>query len=432
MRIAFAFLIIMLRLYGNAQRINQGEKYPDEMLHHVFNYTSDSLKLSQFKNKLVILDMWDMRCASCIAAFPKIDALQKQFDKNIQILMVNKQSKDSTLDFFAKRKKIRLPQVPFITTDTKLNEYFPYSGYPYHVWIDSSQTVHFITESHNATPEHIRDFLGGKKLTLDSLIARNYLGPVLRSGNQAWIDHVQIYSLISKCIKGLNVGYASGSADEDKIRISSNCSSIVELFWLAYEEKGRYNFKLPSKLVLEFPDSYPYMRPKDGNQMDNWETEHSYNYELVLPEESKDRLFDYMKQDLERYFGIKGVVEKRKIKGMVLVRTSGEDKLKTKGGKSEDRLRQGSNRNPVTDAARYLTNKEFQIFRLKLKAWVEHSSGLPFNDETNYNGNIDIAICGEVYDSFDVLLLKKALQQYDLDIVSKEIETEVLVLKASK
>jgi thiol-disulfide isomerase/thioredoxin len=429
MKNVFVFAGILVGLYGNAQRISQGGKYPDEMLHHVFNYTNDSLKLSQFKKKLVILDMWDIHCASCIAAFPKINELQKQFDNDIQIVMVNKQSKDSTLQFFAKRKKIKLPGVPFITADKKLNEYFPYSGYPYHVWIDGGQKVHFVTESYNATPEHIRDFLEGKKLMLDSLIARNYLGPLLRSGNQAWIEQVSLYSLISKCTKGLNVGHVNGGMDGNKVRMSSNCSSIAELYRLAYEEGSRYNFGLPVKMVIQLPETYAYVRPKDGKQLDEWEKEHSYNYELVLPEENKEKLHDYMKQDLERYFGIRGEIEKRKINGLVLIRTSTEDKLKTKGGRKEDRLSQGSNGHPVTDTTRYLTNTDFRIFRLKLKAWVEHASGLPFKDETDYEGNIDLAIRGDAYDSNNVLLLKNALQPYDLDIVSKEIEVDVLVLK---
>ena len=132
----------------------------------------------------------------------------------------------------------------------------------------------------------------------------------------------------------------------------SNCSSIAELFRKAFEEYERYDLRLPSKIIMELSNSYPYMRTTDANLTDAWEKEHSYNYELVLPGESKDKIYEYMQADLQRFFGIDARIEKRMMPCMVLVRTSTQNKIKTRGGKPENRLRLNSTYFPIDDTVR--------------------------------------------------------------------------------
>ena len=61
-----------------AQPAQTGQTLPDHVYQNVINYQADTLKLSDFKGKLVILDFWGTRCLSCITAFPKMDSLQKK------------------------------------------------------------------------------------------------------------------------------------------------------------------------------------------------------------------------------------------------------------------------------------------------------------------------------------------------------------------
>src|SRR5258705_5959636 len=55
-----------------------GDKVPDIVFENVLNYKNKKAKLSDFKGKLVILDIWSVGCISCIESFPKLEALQKQ------------------------------------------------------------------------------------------------------------------------------------------------------------------------------------------------------------------------------------------------------------------------------------------------------------------------------------------------------------------
>jgi hypothetical protein len=343
--------------------------------------------------------------------------------------MVNKESKDSTIKFFAKRKKIKLPSVPFVTSDTRLHEYFPYDGYPYQVWIDSEQKVQFITESYNATEEHIMDFLAGKELVLDSLVSRIHSGSIIESGNKNWMNEIQYYSLISPCITGLNVGYANGLKEGNRVSLRSNCYSIAELFQKAFEEYNRYEFRLRSKIIIELPELSMYVRPTDANLTDEWQRNHSYNYELSLPAERKKELYHFMQVDLQRYFGVEAFVEKRKIPCMVLVKNGTMDRLKTRGGKPENKLQLNDVHQPIDDSLRYLKNIAFKELSMSLKAWVEYATKLPYTDETGYEGNIDIAINGNVYDSFNAEALGMELKRYGLDLIEKDKWVEVLVIR---
>jgi hypothetical protein len=54
---------------------------------------------------------------------------------------------------------------------------------------------------------------------------------------------------------------------------------------------------------------------------------------------------------------------------------------------------------------------------------------MPFMDETEFNGNIDIAIDGAVYDSFNLTALQHELGKYDIAIIQKMKLMDVLVLR---
>jgi hypothetical protein len=127
------------------------------------------------------------------------------------------------------------------------------------------------------------------------------------------------------------VGYANGMLENSRVYLRSNCASIAELFQKAFEEYERYDLRLSSKIIIQLPNTYPYMRPDDPNMTDAWEKEHSYNYELVLPGESKNEIYEYMQADIQRFFGIDARIEKRMIPCIVLVRTSTKKRSKQKG-----------------------------------------------------------------------------------------------------
>ena len=55
-----------------------GDTVPNIFIPYIQNYKQSSLRFSSFKDKWVILDFWFGTCKSCIEAFPKMEALQRQ------------------------------------------------------------------------------------------------------------------------------------------------------------------------------------------------------------------------------------------------------------------------------------------------------------------------------------------------------------------
>ena len=77
-----------------AKNYQIGDRVPEILFDNILNYTNTQGKLSDFKNKAVILDFWATWCGSCIKSFPHLDSLQKQFKNNLQILLIDNSSRD--------------------------------------------------------------------------------------------------------------------------------------------------------------------------------------------------------------------------------------------------------------------------------------------------------------------------------------------------
>src|SRR5690349_12062447 len=79
--------------YCNAQftmksELTIGDTMQDVEINNIVNGKKGSVKVSDFKGKLLILDFWATWCSPCIKVMPKLDSLQKYFGSKIQILPV--------------------------------------------------------------------------------------------------------------------------------------------------------------------------------------------------------------------------------------------------------------------------------------------------------------------------------------------------------
>jgi thiol-disulfide isomerase/thioredoxin len=402
--------------HGICQEVKIGHKVPDGELINVINYPASTLRLSDFKERLIILDFWGTGCISCIEAFPEIDSMQKVFGRKIQIILINSQSKDSTIRFFQKHKKIKMPGVPFVTGDTLLSLLFPHKFLPHHVWIDGSSTVRFITNGYNTTFERITNFLEGKRIELreknDVIVDPDK--PLIADGNGRWLDEVEYYSYI------MHQPYAQTNTTITPNQIHISSASIKTLYCMAFSKKHQYN--LPQNtVILEVKDAFKYSYPKDANEFDEWARGNRYFYDLFVPTSKSDKLYQFMQQDLIRYFDAEGRIEKRKIKCLVLVRTTNHDKIRTKGGKTNTNLWS-------PDSLWHFRNYNLKDFVSQLQeTFMDNPLPTPFIDGTQYKGNVDIEIDKNNLGSLSSL--RSELKKYDLDLVEKDWVTDVLVIR---
>jgi thiol-disulfide isomerase/thioredoxin len=149
-----------------------GDKMPDVQITNIMNSKFKTAKISDFKGKLIILDFWNSFCAGCIAGFPKLDSLQRQFKGKLQVLLVNPASDHET----ERSMKIVIDRMnswsdqpfklPIVFKDTALYKNFEFYGVPYQVWIGPDGNIIAIPDKTGLTSENIENILAGKKVTL--------------------------------------------------------------------------------------------------------------------------------------------------------------------------------------------------------------------------------------------------------------------------
>lgn len=401
-----------------------GDQLPDLEITGVSNYKNNKINLTEFKDKLIILVFWSTRCAACLKSFPELENLQQQFNNRLQIILVTSQSQKSLDSFFSIRKKIKLPGLPLLASDTILSSLFPYKAVPHYIWIAPGSQVKYITDGTHLTAKNIQQALNQQSLDLKvkTIVVKKLLEDPLHllKLDASGSSHTSILAKCSDSFK-LRSGIDTSSAH---VSISFDCSTPINLLKAAFEENKKYNFFYHNTVSIETPDSLNWYYPSDKEKIAGWRRENLYNYFLRIPSSAKPELFQHMQKDLQRLFNVKVTVENRMVKSIALVITSDQDKLRTKGGEPKNSFISRD-----LDTIRYLQNKDFGFLTQRLRWIIEGGEKpIPFVDETNYKGLIDIKLTTFALYEGDLLRLRKELNSYNLDLIGKEILRPVLVI----
>lgn len=424
--IAFLF-ILLCNNFIYSQGLSIGEQVPDLEFENVLNYSKEKLKLSDFKGKLIIFDFWSFWCSPCIKNFPKMEYLQKKYKDQIQIIMVNYDSKEKTVDFFKSRKHVKIPgNVALITSDTILKRKFQHIGVPYYAWVNESGKLIYSTHE-DITSEIIDRHLNGEANIYNKKAGTKYIKTLFE---QDYAPYVKYGTMLLKGIDSLEIHLNNG-----KHNLGSYCRSIVDLYQFAYNESDkdvRIGFKEYGRTILEVSNKEKY-EYQPGTNYDEWRGKYGYYYESILPSHLEAERYKIMQEDLRRQFGLQVTIEKRPVKCLAMVRTSTIDKLKTKGGSPSESSFLFSEHAP--DSFNYKSNKHFLINKPfkdlvnKLKSFGNYHWGIKVVDSTNYNGNIDFEMNIITSDSPGIHEFQKVLNKYDLALVEKYILLDVLVLR---
>jgi thiol-disulfide isomerase/thioredoxin len=307
--------LVLSCVSANAQpRLKIGQRLPDLVFPHVLNYQRDSLSLSLFRSKLIILEFWNPSCSNCLHAFASLDSLQLAFSSQVQIILVNKESPDSILHFFAKHPKIYQPKLVMITGDRSLAALLPHEGFPYSAWIDSGGVIRYFSDSYDVNAERVQAFIQRKQLHMRNVNVPVFNGNLFEIEKKAGITSPLYYCYISRCMEGLDVSNnEQAEINDSTIRTSATCQSIVELYKKAYREYRRYKFNLPESIVLCVTDSSRYIRPAVHDEQGRWAAANSYNFDMIVPLSRKEETYRIMQQALYSYFGLKVTIYKKKV-----------------------------------------------------------------------------------------------------------------------
>ncbi len=417
-----AGLCLFLGSAVRAQSLKIGDKVPDLTINNVTNYTSSSLKLSEFRGRILILDFWATWCAPCVSMIPRMDSLQKQFAGKIQFLSITSQSAGQVKAFKTKleKQKNTVYSVPDVVEDSKLKELFPHSTLPHYVWIDQDGVVLAMTEFKDVSAANIETLLREKSINInvkkDTSIAFNRNKPFLVGNNGGDGTKLVYHSVLTDFTPGLGSGLMIWR-DSAGMKIMGRNLCLAELYRLSYRENGRY-LSL-RKAVFDVKEPAKLIAWKFGKEYEDWlQDKNGYCYELVVPPELSSQAYTMMQQDLARLFpAYQSSVEKRKARTLLLISTADDIPFKTKGGEAILRL------DPF---GAKLVNIPIERFLSRLKMQYLQSSYPEILNETGYKGNIDLDLVSSLS---DLKSLNTALEKYKLRFVEADREIETLVIR---
>lgn len=424
-----------------------GETMPDILVKGLINFQNNQARISDFKGKLLIIDFWATWCSPCIKSFSKLDSLQKQFSKNLQILPVTYEPKNLVQDFLVKYNQNTGIQVSTATEDTTLKLLFPYAILPHYVWIDENRKVIAITENKAVSTENIRHYFetgevryslkqeSTNRIMASSSIFRPSIllkDKITGSVNVKLIDtaEVKIHSILTKYMDGIYSG--AGFISEGNIGyVLVTNRSIQGLYRVALLGNSLASLNATT-MIVEIPDTNIYKvvtsinpdgsKPSSGLDALQWLKTNGYCYELTVPKDLEERRFEIMLHDLNRYYGmlygIEGVVEERLGNYLALVRISNEDKLSSSGGEKII----------VSDKFSFvMRNAYLSSFIGNLAIPLQNYP--PIINETGIEGKVDLKLHCQLS---DLTKLNEELRKYDLQLIEKSKVMQFAIIKVKR
>lgn len=155
-----------------AKTLTVGDYMPDAAITNILNSSSKKAKISDYKGKLILIDFWSTWCSSCIAGFPHLDSLQREFAGRLQVLLVNAKKEGDTergVKIVIDRMKSwsdRPFKLPVVLQDTSVSRNFTFRTIPHCIWIGSDGKIIAITGKEEVTAANIAKALTGGPFAL--------------------------------------------------------------------------------------------------------------------------------------------------------------------------------------------------------------------------------------------------------------------------
>jgi len=421
---------LLLLIFTNVtvgQSIKKGDKF--EKMSFRNGNGDDLIEIDPTKNKLTIIDFWSHSCSACIKSFPKIEEYRKTYEGDVEIILVNPESADSTENLFKIRTWIDKPNVKMISGDTVLQKMFAVRGKPFIVWIDSTATVRAMTDGIPFNKNNIDRFLRNEDFAINEHTKVTYVTSFF---DKQFEHDLLAYSYLAKHQIGVNNGAKKHRSFYERDITLSGGYSVVMLFQHAFEEGDKFDFGKPWSIVLKCEDPSIYKVPESREDYDSWREEYAYDYDMRVPLGKEKERYELMKDDLQRYFPIRARMDTIELSAYVLVKNQDRDMFKTKGGTpintffATPKMAKGE---IISPEKRELVNQPYEKFSFRIKSLVEIKLNKPFVDLVQYNGNVDIVFDDLTLDFFTLRGLQEELDRYGLSIEERIMPISVLVLE---
>lgn len=406
---AVCCVLLLSNLYGNSQELMPGDTIPGLTIKNLLYKEDDSIRISDLKGNLILLDFWATYCIPCVRNMKKLDSLQEQFVNDLKVIAITHEDRKRVTDFFSRRKENH--RISIVTDDTVLTEMFPHTVVPHYAWIDREGMLLATTSVESVTAANISKVIAGESpdfVEKRDIVNYDY-GKPLES------DEILFRSVIAPYKPGLNAMGKIYFKSPVRNRMQAYNSSISLLYALAFDQQIFFSER---RLILEVNNPEKYIFPKDG-LVNEWRKKYAFCFDLIVDSNNADKLNKIMVSVLDQYFGVSGTLEWIDTTCYVLIRTSSCEKFKSKGEKPEAYLTDESD----NYLPKYLRNRSVSIL---VRAMLSMNKLLYVIDESGIKGNVTIEFSAPLD---DIDGLNKDLSKYDLKIISTKRKVPFIVIK---
>lgn len=302
--------VINSPLYSQSKVVGLGEKVPDIVLPFIHNGPVSSARLSDFKGKLVILDLWATSCSSCIKGFPKMQALQEKYKDKIVILPVNIQADGLEVipSFWQSNpitKNLTLPTV--IDAKRTIREYFPSKGVPHAVWIDEEGILRYTGLTDVVNETEIERMLAGNKTALPyrpNRIAYSPTKPLITENPVEYHGPLGITKVGAHRVELESHLDSSFNTQTGRKRLYFVNRNILSVIHYAINLRG-YPLHTFFRRQFALKDSSLFYYKEDLGYRTEWENNMSICYEMEIdPKASAAEISDRIIQDINTRFNL--------------------------------------------------------------------------------------------------------------------------------
>ena len=419
---SLAFLaLLFLQTSAQQKALKIGDVIPEKVWMtplSVANAPQKTIELGKDRDKLILLDFWATWCGSCLKNFPKMEALEKQFEGKLKVLPVTGDDLATLNKFFASKNGQRFKNLISVAGDPFLSKIFPHYAIPFIVWIKDGKVLN-TTDASQVTADNIQEILQGKKSSVETVLQIGRDRPLMLAEQFDLEKKTTLvnYALLSKGrIKAIAPGSGFHRNNDGVVygRQWTNISLMNIYRGIAYELFEKENTPFSEKRLVNLvknPEAIDFTITQEDDPVDD----RLYNFEFIVPQNKADQLYPNMLKALNEFSGYSALIEKQRTKCLVMKKTGASDDLKTKGGTVVSNL---------VKTTVILRNAPLEHLIVYLNVNNQFTD-LNVIDETGYTDNVDLNL-GTVKDLAE---LKKALQKYGLTLIEEERDLSMLVVR---